>query len=151
MARRHNAKGRSTGSIRYVAMTHWMMKTAAWGKLDCVARCAYLELSARYAGPGSNNGRIPFSLREMAEALGVGKMTAQRALGKLQAHGFIVLTKAGYFNVKARHSTEWRLTEFPCDVTGAVATKDFARWENQKTVPTENPIGHSDDTARVLS
>jgi DNA-binding transcriptional MocR family regulator len=127
-----------------------MMRSKAWRDLDCVARCAYLELSARYAGPGSNNGRIPFSLREMALALNVGKMTAQRAFGKLQEHGFIVLTKAGYFNVKARHSTEWRLTEFACDVTGASATKDFARWEKHNTVSPENPDGSQNDTARYL-
>jgi hypothetical protein len=34
-----------------------MMRTEAWRSLDCVARCAYLELAMRYAGPGSNNGR----------------------------------------------------------------------------------------------
>jgi hypothetical protein len=63
-ANRVNRTGRTVGNGRYVAMTHWMMRTAAWQSLDCVARCAYLELASRYAGPGSNNGRLPFSLRE---------------------------------------------------------------------------------------
>ena len=60
------------------------MRTAAWRDLDAVARCAYIELASRYAGPGSNNGRIPYSLREMAEALGTSKATAMRALARLQ-------------------------------------------------------------------
>ncbi len=148
MARRHNGTGRSTGQGRYVALTHWMMRTAAWRSLDTVARCAYVELGARYAGPGSNNGRLPFSLREMAEALNVSKMTAQRALRLLQDRGFIVETKRGAFSLKERHATEWRLTEFGDDVSGALATKDFARWK-QNTVSPQDPNGFRDDTARV--
>ena len=65
-----------------------------------VARCAYVELAARYAGPGSNNGRLPFSLREMAVKLNVSKATAQRALHKLQERGFIVEMKKGAFSYK---------------------------------------------------
>lgn len=129
MTKRHNSTGRSQGTGRYVALTHWMMRSDAWRSLDCVARYAYIEMAARYAGPGSNNGRLPYSLREMAEALNVSKMTAQRALHKLQERGFIVETKRGAFNLKLRHATEWRLTEFGCDVTGALATKAFAQWK----------------------
>jgi hypothetical protein len=127
--RRANNKGRSDGQLRYVALFHWVMRTPAWRTLDCVSRAAYLEISSRYAGRGSNNGRIPYSLREMAAALGVSKETARRALVKLQELGFIVMTKKGAFSVKVRVATEWRLTEFACDVTGAIATKDFARWQ----------------------
>ena len=127
-----------------------MMRTAAWRDLDCVARCAYVELASRYAGPGSNNGRIPFSLREMAEALGSSKATAMRAMARLQDHGFAVMTKQGAFRVKARTATEWRLTEFACDVTGEMATKDFMRWvKNQNTVSFEHPNGCRDETERV--
>lgn len=148
--RRHNATGRSTGSGRYVALSHWLMRTAAWRDLNCVARCAYIELASRYAGVGSNNGRIPFSLREMAKALGSSKATAMRALERLQDHGFIVMTKQGAFSVKVRLATEWRLTEFPDDVTGEMATKDFVKWiQNQNTVSNGNPIGCRHETERV--
>jgi DNA-binding transcriptional regulator YhcF (GntR family) len=95
----------------------------------------------RYRGPGSNNGRIPFSLREMAEALHVSKMTAARALRLLQDRGFVVETKRGAFSVKERHATEWRLTEFGDDVTGALATKDFSRWEKRSDYPVETLSG----------
>jgi len=143
--------GRSTGSGRYVALTHWMMRTEAWRSLNTVARCAYIELAARYAGPGSNNGRLPYSLREMAMALNVSKMTARRAFLILQERGFIVETKRGAFSLKERHATEWRLTEFCDDAIGTLSTKDFARWKKQKTVSLENPNGFRDDTVRVLS
>lgn len=149
MSKRHNQKGRSTNVERYVALAHWIMRTPAWRDLDCVARCAYIELASRYAGPGSNNGRIPYSVREMAEALKTSKATALRALNRLQDHGFTVLMKQGAFNLKLRHATEWRLTEFPCDLTGAIATKDFARWKKQNTVSPEHPIGCRDETERV--
>ncbi len=58
-----------------------------------------------------------------------------RALDRLEERGFIVLTKIGAFSMKMRHASEWRLTEFPCDVSGGLATKDFIRWrEKQKPV-----------------
>ena len=76
-------------SERYVMLRHWVMRTAAWRDLDAVAKCAYVELSSRYAGPGTNNGMIPYSLKEMAEALNIGKATAMRAMARLQDHGFI--------------------------------------------------------------
>lgn len=149
--RRHNRSGRGPGNGRYIMLTHWMMRTAAWRSLDCVARCAYLELSMRYAGPGSNNGRLPYSIREMAAALNVSRATAWRALRALQDRGFIVQTKRGAFSLKARHATEWRLTEFGDDVTDALATKDFARWEKQNTVSPMKPSGFTRGIVRALS
>jgi hypothetical protein len=149
MTRRKNRTGRSTGTPRYVALYHWVMDTDAWRNLDCVARCAYAELGRRYAGRGSTNGRIPYSVREMAAALGTSKATAHRALKKLQDHGFIVLMKQGSFNIKHRHAAEWRLTEYGCDVTGDLATKEFTRWQNQNTVSPRHPTGCRDGTERV--
>jgi hypothetical protein len=172
--RRHNTTGRVNKISRYVAMSHWLMKTPAWHSLDCVSRCAYIELASRYAGPGSNNGRIPYSLREMAEALGCSKATAMRAMERLQNRGFLVMTKQGAFSVKVRSATEWRLTEFGCDVTGELATKDFARWEpknktrfqtethtgvemkpngcrDETTPPSKTPLRFHDDTREDVS
>lgn len=150
MAKKHDRTGRSKGVDRYVALTHWMMRTPAWLDLRPNARCAYIEIARRYAGPGSNNGRIPCSVREISESLHISKMTALRALQELQDHGFIVQAKRGAFSVKCRHATEWRLTEYRDDVTGEMATKDFARWGKiQNTVSPENPNGFPDDTERV--
>ena len=135
---------------RYVAISHWMMRTEAWRELHTVGRCAYVELASRYAGLGSNNGRIPYSVREMASALNVSKATASRAFDRLEEMGFIIQMKKGTFNWKVRHSTEWRLTEFSCDVTGALPTKDFARWK-KNTVSLGGPIGPSGEAVRSLS
>lgn len=145
-----NAKGRKDRADRHVRLYEWMTKMPAWRALDTVARCAYIELARRYAGPGSNNGRIPFSVREMAAALNASKATARRALLRLQAHGFVVEMKRGAFSLKARHSSEWRLTEFPCDVSRAAASKDFARWK-QNTGSSEGPNGCRYEPERVAA
>jgi DNA-binding transcriptional regulator YhcF (GntR family) len=119
------------------------MQTEAWRSMDATARAIYIEIAARYAGPGSNNGRIPYSVREAAVSLRIGKSTAGRALKRLQERGFIVPMTKGAFSLKLKHATEWRLTEFPCDITHALPTKEFARWsaETQKTIPAAGPTG----------
>jgi hypothetical protein len=142
MKRRLNRKGRSDEPLRHVRLYHVMLRGKAWRSLDPVARALYVEISARYRGPGSNNGRIPYSVREGAKALGSGKTKVADALRALQERGFIVLMSPGGFNLKTRHAAEWRLTEFGCDVTGALATQDYERWEPpqiQNTVPTSGP------------
>jgi hypothetical protein len=112
-----------------------MLSTPAWRSLNPVARSVYVQLASRYAGV--NNGCIPYSVREGADELSVGKSTIQRALNDLVERGFIVAAKRGAFSLKLKYATEWRLTEFGCDVTQQAATKDFARWkpEIQNTVP----------------
>jgi len=136
-------------SSKYVLLFRYMLRSEAWRDLDPVARAAYVELSDRYAGPGTNNGRIPCSVREMAEALHVSKQTAMRAFDQLRDHGFIVLMKRGHFDFKLKHASEWRLTEFGCDVTGELPTKDFARWKMQNPVPPGNPNGSTTTPERV--
>ena len=117
-------------SPRHVRLYHYMTNSRAWHDLSAVARAIYIEIAKRYAGVGSNNGRIPYSVREAAAELKIGTATASRALGALVDHGFIVPVTKGAFSRKIRHATEWRLTEFPCDVTNTLtATKDFMRWE----------------------
>jgi DNA-binding transcriptional ArsR family regulator len=128
---------------RHVRLYHWLTDTEAWRDLDCVARCVYLQLARRYGGPDSNNGRIPYSLAEIAEELGISKQTAMRSLDKLQDHGFVAMMKQGAFRLKHRHATEWRLTEFRCDVTGQMPTKDFARWRKSEAGSVRKPHGVS--------
>lgn len=132
MARsREKIKGRVTShdNDRHVRLYHWVMKSAAWRGLDCVARAAYVELSSLYTG--SNNGAIGLSVRVLADALHVSPATASRALLSLEKHGFIVTTQKGAFKQKVRHASTYRLTEFPMKSNGEVtslATKDFAKW-----------------------
>ncbi len=89
-------------------------------------------------------------VREAANSLHIGKSTAADALEVLQQRGFVVPITKGAFSRKVRHATEWRLTEFPCDVTHALPSKEFARWSPEiqntvrlqtSTVPETGPIG----------
>ena len=59
-----------------------------------------------------------------------------RALNTLEQRGFIAVTRKGHFARKegSRAATEWRLTQFSCDVTGAMATKEFARWRGAEII-----------------
>jgi hypothetical protein len=143
---------------RHVRLYHYMTETDAWKSLGTVERAMYVDMASRYAGPGSNNGRIPYSVREAAERLHIGKSTAKRALDVLQERGFIVPEKLGAFSLKARHATEWRLTEFASDIVqGQFATKEFTRWkppenktryaQRDRTVPVAGPHGTSSETA----
>lgn len=126
MTRKPNGTGRSKGEARHVRLYHWLMATAAWRSLDPVARAAYVDLAALYNG--TNNGKIARSVRDAAAALNVGPVTAMRAHRRLEAVGLIVRETRGAFSRKVRHAAEWRLTEFNSDVTGELASKDFARW-----------------------
>jgi hypothetical protein len=130
------SSSRKNKSPRHVRVYHHMLRSDAWQSLCANARAIYIEISARYAG--TNNGRIPYSCREAAKALGIGQATAIRAIWKLEDRGFIVATKKGAFSLKLKHATEWRLTEFSCDITNDFATKDFMRWRPE-TAPVARP------------
>ena len=120
--------GRSKKAARHVRLYYWMMETAAWKSLNGNQRAIYVEMAARYNG--SNNGLIHFSARQAAAALHMSKATGARGLAVLVERGFIVAMTRGGFNIKDKQAqaTQWRLTEFNCDVTGALPSKEFARW-----------------------
>jgi hypothetical protein len=128
--RKPNQKGRRDGAPAHVRLYHWMTDSHAWHSLSPNSRALYCELARRYNG--RNNGQIHFSLQEAADALHIGKATAFRAFQSLEDRGFIRLERRGGFNMKGRHASEWRLTEFST-ITGNGATKDaskeFMRWE----------------------
>ena len=155
MTMRHDRTGRSTGKPRHVRVYHWVMQTPAWKSLNGNQRAIYIELAARYAGPGSNNGKIHYSVREATDSLRIGKSTAARDLQALQERGFIVPMTKGAFSVKLKIATTWRLTEYPCDVTHTLPTKDFVRWTPEiqnsvplqaLTVPMVGPVGSRSGT-----
>jgi DNA-binding transcriptional regulator YhcF (GntR family) len=149
-SKRAKLKGRTDREARHVRLEHWLMDTPAWLDLDTVSRCAYIEVKRRYWG--TNNGQIVIGVRELGTALHVSLVTASRALKRLQDHGFIAVMQKGSFNRKVRHASEYRLTEFGCDVTNALATKDFARWQKNTvslvklSVAVVKPIGISGET-----
>ena len=135
-----------------------MMATPAWENLGGIKRAMYLDIAARYAGYGSNNGKISYSVRGTTN-LHVGTSTAKRALDALQDRGFIVAMKRGAFTLKQRHASEWRLTEFASDVSRDMPTKDFMTWtpdknktrypERHRSVFETAPIGISSGTCET--
>jgi hypothetical protein len=108
----------------------YVKRSPAWKALTPVERNAYIEVKWRY--DGTNNGRIGLGCRELAEELSMSRNTADRALHTLVSLGFIVVAKPSAFHVKNRAATEWRLTEYGCDVTGDLPSKEFMRWEPKK-------------------
>jgi hypothetical protein len=117
---------RKVKESRHVRLYHWFLKSEAWRSLSPNARALYVEIVTRYNG--SNNGCIPFSVREAAEALHIGKNAAAAAFEELRDRGFLVVAKRSSFSLKTKAATEWRLTEFPCDVTNAISSREFMRW-----------------------
>jgi hypothetical protein len=140
MSSRRKRGGPKT-EARHVRLYHMMLRTEAWRSLDACAKALYVEIAARYRGIGSNNGRIPYSVREAAKALKVGKTRAALAFERLRERGFIFPETKGVFSRKVRHATEWRLTEFASDVSPAWATKEYEQWRPafQNTVPEAGP------------
>lgn len=142
----YNAKRerRDTPKGAYVALREYMLASPAWQSLDSNSRCLYVELSRRYKGPNSTNGKIPYSDREAAKALHIGKSTADRCFDALIDRGFIRVARDSGFNIGGRRAREWLLTEHPDDTkTGVLATRDFMRWEP----PAETKLSPSPDRA----
>jgi len=126
MKRGYN-KGKS-GRERYVMLRHWLLDSPAWQSLTGNARSLYTDLARRYNG--SNNGRIPYSVREGKESLHISPATVSRLLLTLQERGFIRCTKKGHFNLKAvKDASEWLLTEYDSDYPVAHAAKTFLLWQ----------------------
>jgi hypothetical protein len=113
---------------RYVSLRYWLLDSPAWKSLPVATHALYIQIARRYNG--SNNGRIPYSVREAVDALRIGKSTLARLLVILQTRGFIVCTRKGAFSLKTtKDASEWRLTEYDSDAPVAHASKDFMRWQ----------------------
>jgi len=136
---------------RHVRLYHSMLRSKAWKSLDAVARALYIEISMRYGGPGSNNGRIPYSVREGAKALRIGKTKAAEALQMLQDRGFIQIMTRGGFNRKDRHATEWLLTEYGNDVTSDLPTHAYERWDPPEVCNSVSTRGPAVSSAGPIS
>jgi DNA-binding transcriptional MocR family regulator len=142
----YHRKGRShrdTG--RYVRLPEHMLASQAWQSIDGNCRALYIEVARRYRGPNSNNGKIPYSVREAANALNIGRSTAQRCFERLLDRGFVRIGKRSGFSMKGRVATEWLLTEFPDDTSSIsiVASKEFMKWTPPKSFYSPTSDTHS--------
>jgi DNA-binding transcriptional regulator YhcF (GntR family) len=116
MAKKHDDARKD----RYFVLHHYMLKTDAWRALSAPARAVYVQIGFRYNG--CNNGRIAFSVRDAATECNLAKGTASRAFKELVDLGFIQETRHGGLSRKTRIASEWRMTAFKCDLTGALKT-----------------------------
>lgn len=122
-----------TKSPPFIMLPLWVIRSTAWRALGPVERSIYLEMKGRFNG--HNNGTIGLGCREAADAVNVGKDTANRAMVRLQEFGFIEATTKGFYKPLGRAATEWLLTELPDDRTGHKALKTFASWAGEKQKP----------------
>jgi hypothetical protein len=155
MASRHNSTGRSKRKLSsFIAIERYIFECPAFRSLSLVARCAFIEVGNLY--DGTNNGRIALSARTLADRLPVSRATATRGLNELVDKGFIEPVRAGGFNIKSgvKRATEWRLTNYRCDVTGERPLKPFMRWQDGKfhfTASSESHTGLTREPPKAIA
>jgi hypothetical protein len=119
----------------HVRLYVYMLDSPAYLSLSCQARAVLVEFGRVY--DGSNNGRLGMSIRTLARRCRIAPGTASKALAELQDRGFIECVQVGTFNRKVRHASEWRVTMWPCNITGASSTRAFMNW-GKKQKPVSN-------------
>jgi hypothetical protein len=136
--RRSNRKGRSVGAGPFVMLPNYVFDSAAFQSLKPGPKALLFELIRQHNG--SNNGRIIFSARQMAEALNVSdRETIAKYTRELVNTGLICPIRLGGFNVKAseRRATEWALTWIA--VGTEPPSKDFLKWQPAESDGPEKP------------
>lgn len=112
---------------RGVEIPHSLIDSDAWKNLTVGARACFVMLVRRYNG--SNNGKFPYSVRQMAERVRCSPATASRWLKELVSVGFLKEVKKGGFNYKIapsdRKATLWRLTHLATE--NLEATHDYLK------------------------
>ena len=148
MGRDKHERRRHKSRRKFVQIWNEVIESPAYRSLSVAGAAALVQICNRYNG--GNNGRISFSVREMAERLNVGKDRANRALTELVERRLLIPTRSGWFSNKHRQATEWRI---PFQPTDQAPTNDHRNWkpgEIQNTVPkrgTHGPEGR--DTTRT--
>lgn len=105
-------KGRSK-TIPFIKLHRGVTGSIAWRSLPTNARCVILEIWERH--DGTNNGRIPMSVRELKTALGIGSDKVRDAINQAIDRGFLIRRQQGSFSVKNRSATEWEITAEACE------------------------------------
>jgi hypothetical protein len=128
-AERIERKRRSKASARHVRLYYALLESEAWKALSHVERSGYVEFCKAYNG--GNNGRIAMSVRDLKKLLGCSDATACRTSARLEEVGLIRPVKRGVYTklAQTRRATEWRLTDYKCDVTGSGPTREWRRWK----------------------
>ncbi|WP_017998289.1 hypothetical protein [Paracoccus sp. N5] len=136
----------------FAPMIRTTMDTPAWRALSSAAQALYPWLRLEWHGPKfNNNGRLQFSVRQAALAMGVTKDTANKAFIDLQRKGFVVVTQEARLGVGgAARSSSYELTEVAL-VGETEGRKLYRQWEDGKDfavrkVMANNPSGTNGKT-----
>lgn len=129
---------------------HWtklirnMMDTPAWRALSSTAQALYPWIKLEWKGAQyNNNGRLQFSVRQAAEAMGVNKDTANRAFIDLQLKGFIVVTQEARLGVGgAARSSLLEITEL--ELPGQQGSRKlYLEWQPGGDFPARKVMAHN--------
>ena len=112
---RTNKTGRSKTWEQSTYLTLRMLQSPAWRALSPKAQALYPWLKLEWHGSRfNNNGKLQFSCRQAAQAMGIGINTAMFGFRELQAKGFIVVTRPGALGVEGKaRGPSYELTEVP--------------------------------------
>jgi hypothetical protein len=115
MSRKRKRKGRDPRRDfcdRFARLPHRLLRSNAYRSLSPNERALLVELVMLHNG--ENNGSLYLGVRDAAHRMGIADLSAARAaFDNLISLGFIELTQAAYFSVKASKASRarcWRLT-----------------------------------------
>lgn len=136
----------------FAPMIRTTMDTPAWRALSSTAQALYPWLKLEWHGPKfNNNGKLQFSVRQAAQAMGVTKDTANKGFLDLQRKGFVVVTQEARLGVGgAARCSSYELTEIA--LVGQIeGRKLYRQWEAGKDFPVRmvmanNPNGANGKT-----
>jgi len=137
MSRADN-RGRSKG-VPHVRLDKSVFHSPAYRACSLAERAMLFEVIELHNG--SNNGSLWLSVRDAAKRLGVSDPnTARRALRGLCEKGLLAVSTPGYFTVKTRHATCYRLTFLAANGQGP--TGDYRNWQ---------PVENTSEADRVVA
>lgn len=123
--RKADKTGRSRGD-KFVMLRQGLRETDAWRSLSFAARCVLIEMMAGVHE--ANNGRVPRSVRFLADVVGASRSTVEAALRDLQGRGFIERTQGGFLGSEGHaQAALWRVTEIGT-MEERRPTKDYLNW-----------------------
>jgi len=139
-------KRRAPSGPPHIRIYVWEMKTEAWRALSVDARALLIEFRALW----NVDNRIPLSIRQMMQRLGIGQRRAAAARDELLARGWIRLMEQGSFTRKVRHAALYAATNEPLH-PGKPATKEYMTWSPQKNTVASMATDGSHDSYRAHS
>lgn len=120
-------KGRDVKSRPFLQLYDCLTGSPVWRFLSGSAKGLFIDIARLYNG--TNNGYITYAYSTAQKNLGFSSRTANKAFNELIEKGFIEPVKKGIYRGNA---TEWRITCFKDDRTGASPTNEWQQYQNDE-------------------